>query len=188
MWSWLLYIPAGLIEIHPKMKYQLATINRAWDSTLDKNLNLVYGCTHRWMDGHADIRPSIRPCVQTSRALYAPAGWGRGAIKIILFHKCLLSWMCEAVDEPTENHVQTIKPCSTMGFTCCLNMVLLLIKILIKSLRMPWNKHFVLTFISVKTIPFFKDWCHDILTSILTVCMYLHYCQIIGFYLPWPKG
>ena len=36
----LVYIPAGLIEIHPDMKYQLATINRSWDSTLDKNLNL----------------------------------------------------------------------------------------------------------------------------------------------------
>ena len=42
MRSWLLYIPAGLIEIHPHMKYQLAIINRSWDSTLDKNLNLVY--------------------------------------------------------------------------------------------------------------------------------------------------
>ena len=37
--SWLLYIPAGLIEIHPHMKHQLATINRSWDSTLDTNLN-----------------------------------------------------------------------------------------------------------------------------------------------------
>ena len=37
---WLLYIPAGLIEIHPDMKYQLATVNRSWDSTLDKTLNL----------------------------------------------------------------------------------------------------------------------------------------------------
>ena len=45
MRSWLLYIPAGLIEIHPQMKYQLATINRSWDSTLDKNLNLAYGRT-----------------------------------------------------------------------------------------------------------------------------------------------
>ena len=26
--SWLLYIPAGLIEIHPHKKYQLATVNR----------------------------------------------------------------------------------------------------------------------------------------------------------------
>ena len=45
MRSWFLYIPAGLIEIHPQMKYQLATINRSWDSTLDKNLILVYGRT-----------------------------------------------------------------------------------------------------------------------------------------------
>ena len=33
------------------MKYQLATINRSWDSILDKNLNLVFGqryiCTYR---------------------------------------------------------------------------------------------------------------------------------------------
>ena len=36
MRSWLLYILAGLIEIHTHMKYQLATINRSWDSTLDK--------------------------------------------------------------------------------------------------------------------------------------------------------
>ena len=43
MRSWVLYIPAGLIEIHIHMKYQLATINRSWDSTLDKNVNLVYG-------------------------------------------------------------------------------------------------------------------------------------------------
>ena len=31
---------AGLTEIYPHMKYQLATINRSWDSTLAKNLNL----------------------------------------------------------------------------------------------------------------------------------------------------
>ena len=29
MRSWLLYIPACLIEVHPHMKYQLATINRS---------------------------------------------------------------------------------------------------------------------------------------------------------------
>ena len=40
MRSWLLYIPAGLIEVHPHMKYQLATISRTEDSTLDKNGNL----------------------------------------------------------------------------------------------------------------------------------------------------
>ena len=34
------YILAGLTEIHPHMKYQLATINTSWDSILDKNLNL----------------------------------------------------------------------------------------------------------------------------------------------------
>ena len=37
--SWLLYIPTGLIELYPHIKYQLATINRSLDSTLDKNLN-----------------------------------------------------------------------------------------------------------------------------------------------------
>ena len=52
--SWLLYIPAGLIEIYPHMKYQLPTINRSWDSTLAKDLNLVFWqmdgctCTHIW--------------------------------------------------------------------------------------------------------------------------------------------
>ena len=50
MRSWLLYILAGLIEIYPPMKYQLVTINRSWDSTLAKNLNLVFGemdgCTY----------------------------------------------------------------------------------------------------------------------------------------------
>ena len=45
MRSWLLYIPAGRIEIYTHMNYQLATINRSWDSTLDKNVNLVYGRT-----------------------------------------------------------------------------------------------------------------------------------------------
>ena len=64
MRSWLLYIPAGLIEMHPQMKYQLATINMSWDYTLDKNLNLVYG----WTDG------------QPERSM-APAGRGRGGIK-----------------------------------------------------------------------------------------------------------
>ena len=38
--SWLLHIPAGLIEIHPHIKYQLATINISSDSTLDKNVKL----------------------------------------------------------------------------------------------------------------------------------------------------
>ena len=38
--SWLLYVPAGLTEIHPYIRYQFAAINRTWDSTLDKNLNL----------------------------------------------------------------------------------------------------------------------------------------------------
>ena len=28
MGSWLLYIPAGLIQVHPHIKYQLATISR----------------------------------------------------------------------------------------------------------------------------------------------------------------
>ena len=55
---WLLYIPAGLIEIHPHMKYQLPIINSSYDSTLDKNLNLGYGRT--------DIR--------TTQKLYAPSG------------------------------------------------------------------------------------------------------------------
>ena len=40
------------------MKYQLATVNRAWDSTMDKNLSLVYG----------------RIDVRTARTLYAPSG------------------------------------------------------------------------------------------------------------------
>ena len=40
MRPWLLYIPAGRIAMHPDMKYQLATINWYWDSSLDKNLNL----------------------------------------------------------------------------------------------------------------------------------------------------
>ena len=35
-----MYIPAGLVTIHPHMKCQLGTINRSLDSTLDKNLNL----------------------------------------------------------------------------------------------------------------------------------------------------
>ena len=47
MRSWLLYIPADPIEIYPQMKYQLPTINRSWDSTLAKNLNLVFGWTVR---------------------------------------------------------------------------------------------------------------------------------------------
>ena len=63
-----MYIPAGLIEIHPHMKYQLATgssaINRSWDSTLDKNLNLVYGRTD-----HGGIKnitgPSNATCMHT---------------------------------------------------------------------------------------------------------------------------
>ena len=38
--SWLLYVPAGLIEIYPRIKYQIAIMNRICDSTLDKNLNL----------------------------------------------------------------------------------------------------------------------------------------------------
>ena len=37
-----MYIPAGLIEIYHQIKYQLANTNRSWDSTLDKNLNLVF--------------------------------------------------------------------------------------------------------------------------------------------------
>ena len=41
---------------------QLATIKRSWDSTLDKNLNLVYG----WM-----YRPTH---VRTTPTLYAPGG------------------------------------------------------------------------------------------------------------------
>ena len=35
----LLYIPAGLIEIHPQVKYQFATIYRSLDSTLDLIFN-----------------------------------------------------------------------------------------------------------------------------------------------------
>ena len=58
MRSWPLYFPASLIEIHPHMKYQLATINRSWDSTLDINVNLVYGRTH----------------IRTTRTFYAPGG------------------------------------------------------------------------------------------------------------------
>ena len=41
MKSWLLSIPAGLREVHPHMKYQLATISRTSDSTWDKNLKLA---------------------------------------------------------------------------------------------------------------------------------------------------
>ena len=37
--SCLLYIPAGIIEIHPHIKCQLASINRICDSTLDKILS-----------------------------------------------------------------------------------------------------------------------------------------------------
>ena len=65
--------PGGLIVIHPYMKYQLATINRSCDSTLDKNLNLVYG----QMDGRTDVR--------TTPTLYDPVGRGRGGIKKLLF-------------------------------------------------------------------------------------------------------
>ena len=68
MMSWLLYIPAGLIEIHPHIKYDLATIIRFWDSTLAKNLNLVYG----WM--------YVRTSAQPERSV-PPAGRGCGVIK-----------------------------------------------------------------------------------------------------------
>ena len=40
-----LVFPAGLTEIHPHMKYQLATISRTYDSTLDKNLNPGIDCS-----------------------------------------------------------------------------------------------------------------------------------------------
>ena len=62
MRSWLFYIPAGLIEVHPHMKYQLATINRSWDSTLDKNLNLVHARTY------------VHTHVRKTQTLYAPGG------------------------------------------------------------------------------------------------------------------
>ena len=69
MRSWLLYIPAGLIEIHPHMEDQLATINKSWDSSLDKNHNLVY----------------IRTYGRETRMLYAPNGpRQRGHIQIKL--------------------------------------------------------------------------------------------------------
>ena len=55
MKSWLFFIPAGHIEIHPHVKYQLAIINRSWDSTLYKNLNLVFGRTDVRMDNPNDV-------------------------------------------------------------------------------------------------------------------------------------
>ena len=55
------------------MKYQLATMNRSWDSTLDKNLNLVYGLTDR----HTQVR--------TTQTLYVPSD--RGGIKKHIFCK-----------------------------------------------------------------------------------------------------
>ena len=65
---WLLYILAGLIKIYPHMKYQLATVNRSWESTLAKTLNLVFG--------RADERPNAR--TDNPNALYSsgPRPWG----------------------------------------------------------------------------------------------------------------
>ena len=51
MRSWLLYIPAGVIEIHPQMNYQLAT------KVLDKTFNLVYGWTYARTDNPNALWP-----------------------------------------------------------------------------------------------------------------------------------
>ena len=80
--SWLLYILAFLIEIHPHMKYQLVTINRSWDSTLDKNLNLVYGQTY--VHKSTEVRTSTDGCTdyEQPECSMPPAGRGHGDIKM----------------------------------------------------------------------------------------------------------
>ena len=71
----LVYSFNGLIAIHLHVKYQLATINRSWDSTLDKHLNLIYGWTH---------------VGQPERSMPL-AGQGRGGIKTC-FACILMVW------------------------------------------------------------------------------------------------
>ena len=60
----LVYIPAGLIDTF-SYEYHFATINRSWDSTLDKNLNLVY----RRMDGRTHNTNAL--CPQWAKAVGA---------------------------------------------------------------------------------------------------------------------
>ena len=68
MRSWLLYILAGLIEIYSQMKYQFATINRSWCSTLDKNLNVVYGRTGTYGRTYARTDNPNAPCPRWTEA------------------------------------------------------------------------------------------------------------------------
>ena len=78
MRSWLLYIPAGLVD--PHMKYQLATINRSWDSILHWTKILP------WSRGR---RTYIRTYSQSELSMPL-AGRGRGAIKISFGTKRLM--------------------------------------------------------------------------------------------------
>ena len=78
MRSWLLYIPAGLIEIHPHMKYQLAITNRSWFLPWTKILTWSTDIrTHGKPEGSVPPADRGRRDIKTVEVAIAYAAWVR---------------------------------------------------------------------------------------------------------------
>ena len=78
MRSWLLYIPAGLIEIHPHMKYQLAITNRSWFLPWTKILTWSTDIgTHGKPEGSVPPADRGRGDIKTVEVAIAYAAWVR---------------------------------------------------------------------------------------------------------------